>query len=276
MKPRTSDGGRKYGRDGPKTRDAHYGMTSLEKDRERSSEQRRKMAVDNSEMSPGQPRTAHELLRWGWDRLVASPELVAPFALGAVALTVAQAGITVEPTADGAVPQFAPWVWAVYLGTLVGDCIGLGAVFLTAADIHAGVDRSYARRLAAAAERLPTMLATAIVGSIPILGGLLAVVVPGLYFLIKFAFALPASVVGGGGVAASLRRSFVTTSGRASVIAGLVAAFVAVTVVLSIVVTMAFARPGHRGFVGPLLHNLVTAVLIPWFGLAFGLSYADQ
>lgn len=251
-------------------------MTPLDTDRERISTRGREPTADDGETSLGQPRTTYELLRWGWSRLAAEPELVAPFAAGAIALTVAQAGIAVEPTPGGSVPRFAPWVWPVYLGTFVGDCVGLGAVFLTAADVHAGTDRSYARRLTTAAERLPTMLATAVVGSVPVLGGLLAVVLPGLYFLIKFAFALPASVIDGGGVAASLRRSFVTTNGRASAIAGLVAAFVAVIAVLSVVVTVAFARPGRRGFVGPLLHNLVIAVLVPWFGLAFGLSYADQ
>ncbi len=234
------------------------------------------MTTDDGGTSPGHPRTTYGLLRWGWGRLAAEPELVAPFVAGAVALTVAQAGIAVESTVGGSIPRFAPWVWPVYLMTLVGDCIGLGAAFLTAADLHAEADRSYARRLTTAAERLPTMLVTAVVGSIPVLGGLLAVVLPGLYFLTKFAFALPASVVDGGGVAASLRRSFVTTSGRASTIVGLVAVFVAVAVVLSVVVTLTFARPGRRGFVGPLLHNLVMAVLVPWFGLAFGLSYADQ
>lgn len=227
------------------------------------------------ETSTGPPRTTYGLLRWGWRELAAAPEFAAPFALTAVALTVAQAGIAATPT-GGAVPRFAPWVWPVYLVAFLSACIGLGGIFLAAADLHAGIERSHARRLVVAAERVPDMLATGLVGSIPVLGGLLALVLPGLYFLFKFALALPACVVDDAGVAASLRRSFVTTGGRLTVIVGLASTFLGITVVVSVVVTAAFARPGHRGFVGPFLHNLVTAVLVPWFGLAFGHLYADQ
>lgn len=222
------------------------------------------------------PRTTIGLLRWGWKELTDSLAILVPFLLIAIAFTAAQAGIATERTGSGVIPRFALWVWPVYFAAFLGGWIGLGGVFLAAADSDAGIERSHTRRLLVAARRVPTLMAIVIIGGFPVLGGVLALVIPGMYFLIKFAFALPACVIDDNGVFPALRRSFVTTGGRASTIVGLLSVFVAITIVVSVTITVLFAQPGERGFVGPLIQNLVTAVLVPLFGLAFGNLYVDQ
>lgn len=217
-------------------------------------------------------KTTLGLLGWAWRRLVASPELAVPFVLAAVAITAAEAGITTVRTDLGTVPRFAVWVWPVYLGSLLGGWVGMGAVFLAAADARTGVERSHARRLHVATERLPTMLGTAIVGGIPVVAGLTAFLLPGIYFVLKFALALPASVVDGLGPADGLRRSFVLAGEYRRPIAGLLGSFLAALLLSSLVVTLVGTALGE-GLVGPLLQNLVTAVLLPVYGLAFGGLY---
>lgn len=212
------------------------------------------------------------LLKWAWGRLVASPELIAPFALVAVAVTSAEAGITTVRTDVGTVPQFARWVWPVYLGSFLVGCVGLGAIFLAAADARVGLERTHGPRVRVAARRLPSMLGASVVGGIPIVAGLFAFLIPGIYFLLKFALALPACVVDDLAPADGLRRSFVTTGEHLYPIGGLVASFVAAMLLTSVAVTLLGAAV-RNDFVGPLVQNLTTAILVTLYGLALGRLY---
>lgn len=217
-------------------------------------------------------KTTFGLLGWAWRRLVASPELAVPFVLVAVAVTAAEAGITTVRTDLGTVPRFAVWVWPVYLGSFLGGWVGMGAVFLAAADAQEGIQRSHGRRLLVATGRLPPSLGVALLGGIPVVAGLTAFLIPGIYFLLKFALAVPASVVDDLGPAAALRRSFVLTGEYHRPIAGLVGSFAVALLLSSLAITLLGTAVGN-GFVGPLLQNLVTAVLLPLYGLAFGGLY---
>jgi membrane-anchored glycerophosphoryl diester phosphodiesterase (GDPDase) len=107
---------------------------------------------------------------------------------------------------------------------------------------------------------------------IPVVGGLFAFLVPGVYFLLKFALALPAAAVDGLDPMAALRRSFVTTDGHIERISTLLASFALVVLLSSVVVTLSVGGTGNR-FLGPLVQNLATAVLVPIYGLAFGRVY---
>lgn len=216
--------------------------------------------------------TTVELLRWAWGRLLASPELVAPFVFVAVAVTSAEAGITTVRAEVGTVPRFALWVWPVYLGSFLVGCVGLGAIFLAAADARVGLERPHGPRLRVAARRLPSMLGAGVVGGIPIVAGLFAFLIPGIYFLLKFALALPACVIDDLAPADGLRRSFVTTGEHLYPIAGLLASFIAAMLLTSVVVTLLRATV-RNGFVGPLVQNLTTAILVTLYGLALGRLY---
>ena len=223
------------------------------------------------------PSSALGLLGWAWRRLVSSPELAAPFVLVAVAVTAAEAGITTVPTDLGAAPRFAPWVWPVYLGSFLGGWVGMGAVFLAAADAREGIERSHGRRLLVATERLPPSVGVALLGGIPVVAGLTAFLLPGIYFLLKFALAVPASVVDDLGPTGALRRSFVLTGESLRPIAGLVGSFAVALLLSSLVITLLVEVTGGNGFIGPLIQNLVTAALLPLYGLAFGGLYpADR
>ena len=217
-------------------------------------------------------KTTVGLLRWAGGRLAASPELAAPFVLVAVAITAAEAGVTTVRTDLGTVPRFAVWVWPVYLGSFLGGWIGMCAVLLAAVDAQAGVVRPHGRRLLVAVERLPPSLEVALLGGIPVVAGLTAFLLPGIYFLLKFALAVPATVVDGLGPADALRRSFVLTGEHLRSIAGLVGSFVAALLLSGFSITLVGTALGN-GLVGPLLQNAVTAALLPLYGLAFGGLY---
>jgi len=231
-------------------------------------------STDDRDTSVETPRTTLGLLRWGWERLTVAPELTVPFVLIAIAVTVAQAGITTVQTDLGTVPRFAFWVWPVYLLSFLGGWVGLGAVFLSAADTLSGIERRHTRRLIIAAKRVPSMLVAGIIGGIPIIGGLLALLIPGVYLMLKLAFTFPACVIDDMGAVAGLRRSFVLTGDHISEILGLLLAYAAIMVFVSTVVTVLVGRANeHPGFIGPLLQNLIAAVTIPLFGLTFGRLY---
>ena len=220
------------------------------------------------------PRTTLGLLQWGGEQLRSTPALVAPFAAAALAVTAAEVGITTVDAGGGTVPRFAAWVWPVYLLSFLVGWVGLGAIFLAAAEALGRDERGYVGRLAVAAERTPSMLVAGVVGAIPVAGGLLALVVPGVYLAFKFAYALPACAVDGLSSIGGLRRSFAATSGDVRPVLGLVAAFAALELFSSFLITALFARGGPE-LVGPLLQNLLTAVAVPLFSLAFGRLYAS-
>lgn len=218
-------------------------------------------------------RSAVGLLRWTASRLVAAPELTAPLVVAAVLVVVAQAGIA---AGDGT-PRFALWVWPVYLLALVIGWVGLAATFLAAADFRTGRTRTHSRRLIVALKRIPSMAAAGVLGGIVVLAGILTLVFPGIYLGLKLSLTLPACAIDRLGAVTALRRSWVVSGGQLRTILGLFVVCVGVVSVTSVAVTVRTASiraASQPGFVGPLVQNVVTAVLVASLGLALGRVYA--
>lgn len=232
------------------------------------------MPDDEADESSETPRTTVELLRWGWTQLTAAPELVAPFVLVAIVVVIAQAGITMVQTPYGRIPRFALWVWPIYLVAFLTSWVGLAAVFLAASDRLSGVERSHTRRLIIGAERTPTMLTASIIGGIAVAGGLFTLILPGVYLMLKLSLTFPACIIDDTSAVTALRRSWVLTGGRLSTIFGLLLTYTVILLVVSVIITIRVDQShGQPGFIGPLVHNLITAVLIPMFGLVFARIY---
>lgn len=231
----------------------------------------------DEEPASSEPPTTLGLINRGWTQLRAQPVLLAPFLLATGFVVAAQLGISTRQTRIGRVPEFEHWVWFLYLAAFLVTWIGLGAVFVAAGFRSRSSDRPYVRQVTIAVRRLPTMIVAGIIGGIPIAAGLFAFAVPGVYLLLKMSLTFQGVVIDNATAVQALRRSWVFTDGRLSTILGLYITFAAVMVGLSTVVTVAFKVPGTQpGLIGPLVHNLATAVIIPTFGLAFGHLYLDS
>lgn len=234
------------------------------------------MAADTGETGTETASTAPGstvgLLRWAWGRYRRTPELLAPFALATVLVVAAQAGIETATTPYGTIPTFAPWVWPVYVLAVGSSLLGFGVAFLAAADAVAGSRRPFRARLRVAAERLPESLLAGVVGGIAVGGGLLTLLVPGLYLLSKLALAFPACVVDDLDAVTALRRSWLLTGGSALTVLALLALYLLVVVAVSVPVTVFLSSP-EPGYAGPFVQNACTALVAPLFGLAFGRLY---
>ncbi len=210
-----------------------------------------------------------DTLLWSWEALTDRIELVG-LALAVASLSVvALFGISVPATGD--VPEFATWVWPMYLVYLLAIAVVWGVAYTSSEDAVANRERPLGDHVVAAAKRVPALVAAAIPMWIISVLGLFAFVLPGVYLFHRLLLAFPACVVDGKGPLASLKAGWRAGGGNVTKIFAVSLVYF-VSVGLSNVVTNTL---GPYTLVGGVVSAGMSAVLLPLFGLALGHLYLE-
>lgn len=234
-----------------------------------------------------------DTLRWSWEVLGDRRELLGlAFAVNLLSVVAAVGVSRPSPSAE---PEFADWVWPLYLVQLLAVLVAGGVFYLTAADRVANRSRSFTRHLVAATKRLPALVGTALVMGVLVglsllpaitvavvtvesslvgVGLALALLLTlfAVYVFHRLLLAYPACVVDGKGPLGSHRASW-----RAAT--GIVWKVFAVGVVYVLAAFVSNVVSGLFGSQYDVASTLVStalgAVILPFFGLALAHLYLE-
>ncbi|UPV74097.1 hypothetical protein M0R89_16350 [Halorussus limi] len=211
-----------------------------------------------------------DTLRWSWEALTDRLELVGFVFL--VALITVVANLGVSPATAGETPEFASWVWPLYLVYFLAVTVVWSVAYTSAADAVANRKRPLRDHVVAAAKRVPALVAVAIPTWILFVVGLLLFVLPGIYVLHRLVLAFPACVIDRKGPLASLKAGWRAGGGNVLKLVGVSLVYFALIGVSNYVAGIF----GPLTVVGGLISAGLSAVLLPLFGLALGHLYLES
>jgi len=163
-----------------------------------------------------------------------------------------------------AITVLVGYVIAILINFVAGRFAQAGC-FRAVADAYLGEEVGWRSSLRFALRRLPAVVAVAILSGIIVGIGTLLCVVPGIYFYVAFAVAVPVLLVEGAGPSRALGRSRELVRGRwwgtcgVAVVGYLLVSIVSVALT-GLVVGVAFANPARNTVTGFILNTLAGTI----------------
>lgn len=217
--------------------------------------------------APPERLDATETLSWAWDVLTERLDLVGAVFVVAVVSLLADLTMTVQQTPSGPMPAPTPLSSVLNLVYLVGFLLVTGMIAYAAQDAVRGERRDLADLFSPALSRALWLFLTLFAFGIVVFLGLIALVLPGLYLLVRLLLAIPAAVVDERGPIESLKASWVATDDNFLKVGGLVLANILASLVVGVVASLV---------VGPASGVVTSSVLTPLFGFAYTRVYLEN
>jgi hypothetical protein len=178
--------------------------------------------------------------------------------------------------------SFTVTLIAVMLISLVAAAVTTAMVIQLAYDTKLGRSARIGQYFSAALSNLPAIAVLSIVTAIVILGGMIFIIIPGLWLYAVFSVVVPAIVIEGAGFGAMRRSANLTKEYRWPIIGALLLVFLCVTLV-SLVLGFVFALLGGNPIEGALsptpgpwllFEAALNAIAYGWTSVAIALIFA--
>lgn len=158
------------------------------------------------------------------------------------------------------------------IGALTSPLLG-GAIAKAAGDLYLAREPQLGDTIAFTLRRFGALLLIAILTGLAVVLGLLLLVIPGIFLMVRLYFGSIAVVLEGQGASDGMRRSFELTKGRFWPLLGAAIVIFIITVVVTIIVSIPFAFGGL--FVQSVGNVLAQLLVTPFTSVAAVLLYFD-